>query len=66
MPICALKRAAQLNARSAYDLGYNVVFVVDAMADRDSEIHQRCVTKAFPKLGKTETTDGVLEAISGT
>jgi nicotinamidase-related amidase len=52
-------------ARSAYDLGYNVVFVVDAMADRDAEIHQHCVTNAFPKLGETETTEGVLEAISG-
>jgi nicotinamidase-related amidase len=50
-------------ARSAYDLGYNVVFVVDAMADRDPEIHRHCVTKAFPKLGETETTEGVLKAV---
>jgi hypothetical protein len=41
------------------------VFVVDAMADRDAEIHQHCVTKAFPKLGEMETTEGVLKAISG-
>lgn len=51
-------------ARSAYDLGYNVVFVVDAMADRDAEIHRHCVTKAFPKLGETETTEGVLRALT--
>jgi nicotinamidase-related amidase len=50
-------------ARSAYDLGFNVVFVVDAMADRDVEIHRHCVTKAFPKLGETETTQGVLKAL---
>lgn len=52
-------------ARSAYDLGYNVVFVTDAMADRDAEIHQHCITKAFPKLGETDTTEGVLKALRG-
>jgi nicotinamidase-related amidase len=51
-------------ARSAYDLGYNVVFVVDAMADRDAEIHRHCVTKAFPKLGETETAEGVLKTLT--
>jgi len=50
-------------ARSAYDLGYNVVFVTDAMKDRDEEIHRHCVTKAFPKLGETETTEGVLKKL---
>ncbi|HEY4008867.1 MAG TPA: isochorismatase family protein [Acidobacteriaceae bacterium] len=52
-------------ARSAYDLGYNVVFVVDAMTDRDPEIHRHCVTKAFPKLGEMETTEGVLQVLRG-
>jgi nicotinamidase-related amidase len=51
-------------ARSAYDLGYHVVFVVDAMADRDEEIHRHCVTKGFPKLGEMETTEGVLKALT--
>jgi nicotinamidase-related amidase len=51
-------------ARSAYDLGYNVVFVVDAMADRDPEIHRHCVEKVFPKLGERETTEGVLKKLS--
>lgn len=52
-------------ARSAYDLGYNVVFVTDAMKDRDEEIHRHCVEKVFPKLGETETTEGVLKKLRG-
>ena len=53
------------SARSAYDLGYNVVFVVDAMADRDPEVHRHSVAKVFPRLGETETTEGVLNALRG-
>jgi nicotinamidase-related amidase len=51
-------------ARSADDLGYNVVFIVDAMADSDAEIHRFCVEKIFPKLGETETTANVLAKLA--
>jgi nicotinamidase-related amidase len=52
-------------ARSAYDFGYNVVFVTDAMTDRDADTHRHCVEKAFPKLGETATTDDVLKMLGG-
>jgi nicotinamidase-related amidase len=56
-------------ARSAYDLAYNVVFVVDAMTDRDADAHRHSVEKIFPRLGETTTADNVLrllnEAASG-
>jgi nicotinamidase-related amidase len=51
-------------ARSADDFGYNVVFVVDAMGDRDSEVHRFCVERIFPKLGETETTANVLKMLA--
>ncbi|HEY6369835.1 MAG TPA: isochorismatase family protein [Candidatus Sulfotelmatobacter sp.] len=35
-------------ARSAYDLGCNVVLVKDAMTDRDAEVHRLSVEKIFP------------------
>jgi nicotinamidase-related amidase len=47
-------------ARSAYDYGYNVTFVIDAMADRDPEAHRHSTEKIFPRLGETATTDEVL------
>jgi nicotinamidase-related amidase len=51
--------------RSAYDLGYNVVFVVDAMTDRDADAHRYCVEKMFPRLGETDTTEKVLKLLRG-
>ena len=50
-------------ARSAYDHGYNVVLVVDAMTDRDADSHRHSVEKIFPRLGETETTDNVLRLL---
>ena len=50
-------------ARSAYDLGYNVVLVIDAMTDRDSDAHRHSVEKIFPRLGQTDITDNVLKLL---
>ena len=51
-------------ARSAYDLGYNVALVVDAMTDRDGDAHRHSVEKIFPRLGETATTEDVLKLLS--
>ena len=50
-------------ARSAYDLGYNVVLVLDAMTDMNEEAHRHSVEKVFPRIGETETTANVLKAL---
>ncbi len=50
-------------ARSAFDLGYNVVFVVDAMTDRNADAHRLSAEMIFPKLGETETTANVLKVL---
>jgi len=50
-------------ARSAYDLGYNVILVVNAMTDRSPEMHRHSVEKVFPRLGETGTTDEVLQLL---
>jgi nicotinamidase-related amidase len=50
-------------ARSAYDYGYNVTLVVDAITDRDAENHRHCVERVFPRLGETATTDDVLKLL---
>ncbi len=61
----ATSAGVESTARSAADFGYNVVFVVDAMGDRDAEVHRFCVEKIFPKLGETETTENVLKIVAG-
>lgn len=51
-------------ARSAYDFGYNVVLVTDAMTDRDAEAHRFTVDRVFPRLGQVTTTEEVLKLLS--
>jgi nicotinamidase-related amidase len=53
-------------ARSAFDYGYNVVLVVDAMTDRDANAHRHSIEKIFPRLGETDTTDNVLKLLRET
>ena len=50
-------------ARSAYDLGYNVALVTDAMTDRDAGAHRHSVEKIFPRLGETDTAENVLKLV---
>jgi nicotinamidase-related amidase len=51
-------------ARTAFDSGYNVVLVVDAMTDRDADSHRHTVEKIFPRLGESDITDHVLKAMA--
>ena len=60
----ATSAGVESTARSAYDYGYNVVLVVDAMTDRDAEAHRHCVEKVFPRIGETDTTDNVVRTIT--
>lgn len=51
-------------ARSAYDLGYNVVLVTDAMTDRTPEAHNNSVSGIFPRLGQSTTTPELLKLLA--
>jgi nicotinamidase-related amidase len=55
-------RGVESTARSAYELGYHVVLVTDAMTDRNAEAHRNSVANVFPSLGETTATDEVLKA----
>jgi nicotinamidase-related amidase len=59
----ATSSGVESTARSAYDLGYNLTLVVDAMTDRDAEAHRHSIEKIFPRLGETATTDDVLKLL---
>ena len=43
-------------ARDAYEHGYNVALVVDAMTDLSVEAHENSVMRIFPRLGETAKT----------
>jgi nicotinamidase-related amidase len=59
----ATSAGVEATARSAYDCGYNVVLVTDAMTDRDADAHRHSIEKIFPRLGETDTTENVLRRL---
>jgi nicotinamidase-related amidase len=59
----ATSSGVEATARSAYDYGYNVVLVVDAITDRDADAHRHSTEKIFPRLGEVETTCNVLRLL---
>jgi nicotinamidase-related amidase len=61
----ATSGGVEATARVARDYGYNVVFAIDAMTDRDAETHRHCVEKIFPRLGETDTTENILKFVKG-
>ena len=61
----ATSGGVEATARDARDRGYNVVFAIDAMTDRDADTHRHCVEKIFPRIGETETTENILKFVKG-
>jgi nicotinamidase-related amidase len=59
----ATSAGVESTVRSAYDYGYNVVAVTDAMTDRDAEAHRHSVEKIFPRMCETDTTENVLKML---
>jgi nicotinamidase-related amidase len=62
----ATSAGVESTARSAYDHGYNVVFVTDAMTDRKAEVHRLAIEQIFPRMGETDTTENVLKRLKTT
>jgi nicotinamidase-related amidase len=50
-------------ARAAFDRGYHLVFVEDAMSTVSAEAHAFAVGSIFPRMGRVRSTDVVLDAL---
>ena len=50
-------------ARQAYELGYNVTLAIDAMADLSPDTHLNSITRIFPKLGETGSTQDIIRLL---
>jgi nicotinamidase-related amidase len=50
----------EVTGRQAYELGFNTAYATDAMTDPDAEAHAWSLTRIFPKLGETGTTDDIV------
>jgi nicotinamidase-related amidase len=50
-------------ARHAHELGFNVTLAIDAMADMSDVNHDHSVTRIFPRLGETGTTQEIIDLL---
>jgi nicotinamidase-related amidase len=53
----------EATARAAHERGYEQIFVPDAMAAREADLHQHSVTRIFPSMGRVRSLDDVLSAL---
>lgn len=60
----ATSMGVESTARAAYERGYNVAFVTDAMTDFSAEAHANSIRHIFPKIGETGTTKGIIELLN--
>jgi nicotinamidase-related amidase len=47
-------------ARHAYELGFNVTLALDAMTDMSLEAHDNSISRIFPRLGETGSTQEIV------
>jgi nicotinamidase-related amidase len=52
-------------ARQAHELGLNVTLAVDAMTDLHPDAHAHSITRIFPRLGETGTTQEIVALLQG-
>ena len=50
-------------ARFAHELGLNVTLAIDAMTDRSLDAHTNSITRIFPRLGETGTTQDIIQLL---
>jgi nicotinamidase-related amidase len=56
----ATSMGVESTARAAHEHGYHVTVATDAVTDPDQVSHQHSLSRVFPKLGETGTTDELL------
>jgi nicotinamidase-related amidase len=54
----------EATARAANERGYNQIFVEDAMAAREADLHDFPTRRYFPTIGCVRSTDDVLAALA--
>jgi nicotinamidase-related amidase len=57
----ATSNGVEATAREAYDLGFNVTLATDAMTDLHADDHAYSITRIFPRIGETGTTQEIID-----
>jgi nicotinamidase-related amidase len=48
----------------AHELGFNVTLAVDAMTDMNPDAHLNSITRIFPRLGESATTEEIIAMLN--
>jgi nicotinamidase-related amidase len=59
----ATTMGVEATAREAFDHGYNVVIVEDAMSDMSADNHTHAMTTTYPRIAEVTTTAEALRAL---
>jgi nicotinamidase-related amidase len=62
----ATSNGVEATARHAYELGFNVTLAVDAMTDMNLDAHANSITRIFPRLGETATSQEIIDLLKTT
>ena len=59
----ATNMGVESTARDAFERGYDLIFVEDAMSSMTTEHHEFAITKIFPRIGRIRSTEAVIQAL---
>ena len=59
----ATSSGVEVTATQAFELGFNVTLAIDAMDDARADAHAYSVTRAFPRIGETGTTQEIISLL---
>lgn len=62
----ATEIGVESTARDAFERGYELVFVSDAMTGVHSESHVNSLERIFPRMGRIRTTAEIIASLEGT
>jgi nicotinamidase-related amidase len=60
----ATSAGVESTARHAHEHGFHVTLAVDAMTDTNADAHHNSITRIFPRLGETGTTQEIIELLN--
>jgi nicotinamidase-related amidase len=60
----ATSAGVESTARHAHEYGFHVTLAVDAMTDMNADAHHNSITRIFPRLGETGTTQEIIELLN--
>jgi nicotinamidase-related amidase len=59
----ATSAGVESTARHAHELGFNVALAVDAMTDLNADAHHNSITRIFPRMAETGTTQEIIDLL---